>query len=62
MPLEGHGMDCDCGCCDVEEESRVEAPKKSVCPSCGKEMPEKIGTATAAGKCPICGVSMQPGA
>ena len=41
MPLEGHGTDCDCGCCDVEEETRVEAPKKSVCPSCGKEMPEK---------------------
>ena len=62
MPLEGHGMDCDCGCCDVEEEPREQAQKKSVCPSCGKEMPEKSSTASAGAKCPICGVSMQPGA
>ncbi len=41
MPLEGHGMDCDCGCCDVEEEPRNQAQKKNVCPSCGKEMPER---------------------
>jgi hypothetical protein len=60
MPLEGHAMDCDCGCCDVEEEPRSQVQKKNVCPSCGKEMPEKAGT--AAEKCPICGMSMQPGA
>jgi hypothetical protein len=62
MPLEGHPGDCDCGCCDVEEEPQVKAEKKNVCPACGKEMPAKVGSGSAAGKCPVCGMSMQPGA
>jgi hypothetical protein len=62
MPLPGHAMDCDCGCCDVEEESQIKAQTKSVCPSCGKEMPETAKKAGAAAQCPICGANLQPGA
>ncbi len=60
MPLEGHGMDCDCGCCDIETEPETKPQAKCVCPSCGKEMPSVAGTACAARKCPSCGADLQP--
>jgi hypothetical protein len=61
MPLEGHGMDCDCGCCDVETEPQGKAQGKFVCPVCGKKVSGEACTVCAAPKCPACGVDMQPG-
>jgi hypothetical protein len=61
MPLEGHGMDCDCGCCDVETAAEPKTQTKCVCPSCGNEKMSETGTSCAAMKCPACGAAMQPG-
>ncbi len=60
MPLEGHGTDCDCGCCGFEAEPETKVQDKCVCPSCGKEMPGAAGTACTTMKCPSCGAAMQP--
>jgi predicted RNA-binding Zn-ribbon protein involved in translation (DUF1610 family) len=65
MPLEGHGTDCDCGCCDIEEEPQIKTQTKYVCPACGKEMAgtaDTACTACATMKCPACGATMQTGA
>jgi uncharacterized protein (DUF983 family) len=61
MPLEGHGMDCDCGCCGVEAEPETKAQTKCVCPSCGNEKLSEAGMACATMKCPACGAAMQAG-
>jgi hypothetical protein len=62
MPLEGHSMNCDCGCCDVAEEPQTKTEAKCVCPSCGQEMPGEAGLACSQRKCPSCGAAMQSGA
>ena len=59
MPLEGHGTDCDCGCCGFEAEPKVQA--KCVCPACGKQVPQEAGQACGHRKCPSCGAELQPG-
>jgi predicted RNA-binding Zn-ribbon protein involved in translation (DUF1610 family) len=61
MPLEGHGMDCDCGCCGGETEPESKTQAKCVCPSCGNEMSAAAGKACATMKCPACGAAMQTG-
>ncbi|MFA5112658.1 MAG: hypothetical protein WC443_14695 [Desulfobaccales bacterium] len=61
MPLEGHGMDCDCGCCGFEAGSEPKVKAKCVCPSCGKEVPQEAGQACGHRKCPSCGGALQPG-
>ena len=62
MPIEGHGWDCDCGCCDVEESPAAgTAPNVCVCPACGKNIPTEAGMACSEKKCPKCGAAMKPG-
>jgi hypothetical protein len=59
MPLEGHGMDCDCGCCDVETQPETKTQVKCLCSSCGNEKVSEAGTTCATTKCPACGAAMQ---
>jgi transcription elongation factor Elf1 len=58
MPSEGHGMDCNCGCCDVEAEPEAKTHTKCVCPSCGNEKVSDAEMVCATMKCPACGAAM----
>ena len=60
MPIEGHGMDCDCGCCE-EEGVRATSLQTCRCPSCGKEIANEMGASCSEIKCPSCGTAMKPG-
>jgi len=69
MPLEGHGTDCDCGCCDVEggPQGQGQAEKfpsqehaKCECPSCGRQSTAAGNMSCADINCPNCGATMKP--
>ena len=63
MPLEGHGQDCDCGCCDVEEESKT-PEQANVCVHLVRQAVGRRGKICPVPpmKCPNCGATMKPAA